>query len=75
MGVGVFVLVSSIVNVRAFLVENDGIEYYSKRPWLILVCMVVGVSCGLVVHVIQRIIAKNNMLSRLGSAPMEANDE
>jgi hypothetical protein len=57
-GVCVFVLASFILNVRAFLVENDGIEFYVKRPWLILACLLFGVTCGLVVHVIQRVIAR-----------------
>jgi len=57
MGVGSLVWLS-IQDIRTFLIEDKGIEYFRSNPIMILVCLAVGVVVGLTVHFILELMGK-----------------
>lgn len=44
----------TIQDFREFIVRDRGIEFYGKQPWLLAVCLAIGVVVGLSAHFWQR---------------------
>lgn len=57
----------SIQDIRTFLVEDRGIEYFRSNPIMILVCLVIGTVVGLTAHFILE--WRNRKKQELGRSP------
>lgn len=51
-----WVLVSTVIDIRLFLTDHDGIGFYQERPYLLVACVVVAVIIGAAVKIGARVL-------------------
>jgi len=70
--VGAGLIWFTVQDVRAFLVEDRGIEYYRSNPEMIGVCLAIGIAPGISIHYVQNWIKRKSIRAKPPAREVEA---